>query len=282
MKLIQETAFFRQLSGLAFVRDYAEKMFANKQIIRILDGACSTGEETWSLAMLFQDFPKKVQITGFDIGKSAIEEAKKGVFPISKIKLNPYLEDFYDAYKDSFLSFKPISELQEYQKKCKELFDSFFEPTSVPKERISLMEKIKLKLLGKYLPKKETNYYKVRPEKALLCNFVEGDIVKPDNLAKDGQVDIFLFRNALYHLITDDLPSKPCRLPFPKEESQKILEDLFRDIRRKLSKNGIFVLGNNEMFQTLDDGLVQKVLQQTGFMPVFRDNPEFAAVWQKV
>lgn len=281
-QLKQETAFFRQLSGLNFVKEYATKMFQGKDTIRILDGACSTGEESWTLAMLFHDFPRKVKITGFDLGKKAIEQAKIGVYPISKMEINnPYLANLYDAYKDSYVAFQPNAELSEQQAECQRLFNGFFERISSPKEKISLGQRLKRFLYGKYMPKVETKYYRLKPEKTGLCDFVQGDITKLDNIAQDGEVDVLLFRNALYHLITKDV-IQGMRLPKPREESQPILEKVFEEIRRKLSGNGILVLGNDETMQTLDGGLTQEVLFKKGFRPIFKDSEEFSCVWQKI
>lgn len=282
--LKQETAFFRQLPGLKFIREYTAKRFQDRDTIRILDGACSTGEESWTLAMLFHGFPGKVKITGFDLGKKAVKQAKRGLYPISKMEIdNIFLAALYDAYKDSYLAFKPTAELSEQQIECQRLFNGFFENTQSPKENTSLGQRIKRFLFGRYMPKVETKYYRLKPEKAGICDFVQGDITKLDNIAKDGEVDVLLFRNALYHLITEDVLSSPIqRLPKPREEAQPILEKVFGDIHRKLSKDGILVLGSNETWQTLDCGLTQEVLSKKGFKPIFKDDEEFACVWQKM
>ena len=75
-KLIQETAFFREPEILEFVKDYITTALKHKSEINIIDGACSKGYETYSLAMLLDKSGKKVNITGFDIGQEAIEDAK--------------------------------------------------------------------------------------------------------------------------------------------------------------------------------------------------------------
>jgi len=283
--LIQETAFFRQFSGLKFIREYAEKTFQDRDKIRILDGACSTGEESWSLAMLFDNFPKMVEITGFDLGKKAIAKAKKGVFHIYKIEpKNPSItfETLRngEAYKDLYLAFKSVNELSTQQALCQKLFNTFFDKVPPQKEKMLFKQRISRFILEKFALNIETKSYRVKPEKADVCNFIQGDIRKLDELVKDGDVDIFLFRNALYHLMTESL-SASRRLLKTEKEAEQILGNVFESIYRKLSKNGIFVLGNDETLQALDCELIQKVLSEKGFIPIFKDNKNFASVWRK-
>lgn len=112
--LIQETAFFRESSTLNFIKDYVQKTFNGKDEIKILDGACSTGEETFTLAMLFEGLAKKVKITGFDLGKKAIVKAKEGSFSVSRVSNDNSIMKYYKksaGFQDSYLAFNQNIEI---------------------------------------------------------------------------------------------------------------------------------------------------------------------------
>lgn len=281
--LIQETAFFRQLEILKFIREYADRMF--KDGIRILDGACSTGEETWSLAMLFSNLHKPVKITGFDLGPEAINDAKQGIFRISKATrrfINP--DSHYEAYKDSYLAFDEEN-LSEDQQKCKALFNEFFEPCTGAKEGGSFKQRVKRWIFRNLWINLKTKFYRVKPEKANMCDFVQGDITNLDEIAQNNSVNVLLFRNALYHLLTDiNEINTQFRIPKSDNEIIKILGKIVDSAHSKLSKNGLFVLGNNEGLQTFKPELIKKVLRERGFVPILGEDNMYSvpSVWQKV
>ena len=70
LTLIQETAFFREPKTLDYAVEYAKNKFADASKLRIIVGACSSGEEALSFKMLMNG--KKAEILGFDAGESAI------------------------------------------------------------------------------------------------------------------------------------------------------------------------------------------------------------------
>lgn len=173
------------------------------------------------------------------------------------------------------------------QKEYKKLFEDFFEQSETPdvkKPRISLGQKINNYVLKRFLKiyagKLENKYFKLKDDKALNCDFVKGDILELNKIVKEKEADVILFRNALYHLVTD-LINNNLHLPKPKEEAASILEKVFKQIHKSLSRDGVFVLGANESYQTLDGGLTQEVLARSGFKPLFAEVEGFNSVWKK-
>lgn len=279
LTLIQETAFFRQTQGLVFAKDYAKKIFNGKGKLRILDGACSTGEETWSLAMLFDDYPD-VEITGFDLGVQAIKQANQGVFHISKptFLYNRKIAQ-KDAFKDSYLAFRQIG-LSKEQRRYKALFKSYFKPCPTPKEEVQNNEL-------------KTKYYLINPSKKSKCNFVQGDIMNLDNIAQNNSVDILLFRNALYHLLSDKSMNNNHRVPKSEKEINETLGKILEGIHNKLSENGILVLGEREYEQITKNGEYTHLINNTtlieiflakGFVPIFSvsEKKGLPIIWKKV
>ena len=84
----------------AFVQNIKDGMTAQ---IKIWSTACSTGQETYSLAMLIDDWiirnpkcgimPEHFEILGTDVSPSAIEAARKGVY--SEIEMSRGLDSAY-------------------------------------------------------------------------------------------------------------------------------------------------------------------------------------------
>ncbi len=82
-----ETSFFRDLHPFDSLRDelipqLIERNAATRQL-RILSGACSTGQEAYSIAMLLRtEFPQldawDVRIEGFDLSRDAVARANAG------------------------------------------------------------------------------------------------------------------------------------------------------------------------------------------------------------
>ncbi|WP_068792704.1 CheR family methyltransferase [Brevibacillus laterosporus] len=114
--LINVTHFFRDQEAFNIVKaNVIPKIIENKQAngeqhVRIWVAGCSTGEEAYSLAMLFDEYLCKKEITldvrifATDLDKEAINYAAQGVYPasiekdISKDLLDRYFEKQGDAY----------------------------------------------------------------------------------------------------------------------------------------------------------------------------------------
>lgn len=112
--LIHVTAFFRDGEAFqhlenAVIRKLVEQA-APEETIRVWVPACSTGEEAYSLAMLFQEaqhrFEKRVDVKIFatDVDEQAVEQAGRGVFPasIASDLTKERLEQFFIKYGDTY------------------------------------------------------------------------------------------------------------------------------------------------------------------------------------
>ncbi len=106
---INETFFFRnqpQMDALAsqiLPELIASKQAAGKNKIRIWSAASSSGEEAYSIAMIFQDLIKprypnfELEVVGTDINSAVVETAQHGVYRDYSIRNTPpyYLKKYF-------------------------------------------------------------------------------------------------------------------------------------------------------------------------------------------
>jgi chemotaxis protein methyltransferase CheR len=87
--LNNETYFFRDRAPFDLLQRYALPELAmrrsNNKRLRIWSAGCSTGQEVYSLAMLFAEEPQKwqgwtIDILGSDVSTSCIDRAREGVY----------------------------------------------------------------------------------------------------------------------------------------------------------------------------------------------------------
>ena len=87
--LNNETSFFRDAAVFSLIADRLLPQIAaqrqHDKRIRIWSAACSTGQEAYSLAMMFADQGKrwdgwKIEILGSDISRSAIQQARGALY----------------------------------------------------------------------------------------------------------------------------------------------------------------------------------------------------------
>jgi chemotaxis protein methyltransferase CheR len=91
------TSFFREIEHFKFIKDTVVPAFrdrATKQLptFRAWSAACATGEEPYSLAMLLAACfgtvdPVAWSILATDISAEAIDTARRGIYPESRVKL---------------------------------------------------------------------------------------------------------------------------------------------------------------------------------------------------
>lgn len=92
--IVPETWFFRDTSPFLFLKEYLEKnkdSILQKNKIKALSVPCSTGEEPYSLAMIFLELgllPTQFHIDALDISENAINLAKNGIYFQSSIREN--------------------------------------------------------------------------------------------------------------------------------------------------------------------------------------------------
>lgn len=113
---INETYFFRnqpQLDALAeqiLPEIIAKKKILNKNKVRIWSAASSSGEEAYSIAMVFQDLIKpkypnvELEVVGTDISNSIIDTAQGGFYKEYSIRNTPpyYLKKYFKSNGNLF------------------------------------------------------------------------------------------------------------------------------------------------------------------------------------
>lgn len=287
--LRHETALFRDTETNNFVQDYTLKNFGSKDKIKIVVGACSSGEEAVTQSMLLNDIKDKVDILAFDLSKQSIDEAKSRKYLFQKPQPAPdgYHDTAtfnYNAFNDAYVWSDSTEELTEEQKDHKKLFEEFFEPTgeTVAPQKKSFSLKYKewlVKKMFKIWPLTlEGKYFKLKDNMADNINFVQGDILNVKDVMKGDKADVFFFRNAMYHLIAEDVGNGLLRRLKP--DAEETIRKIGKQIKENMNENGIFVLGQEEWLQTMDTETVPRVLKELGFKPVFETKDGFTTVWQ--
>lgn len=121
--LINVTSFFRDKKAFEFLeKNVLPKLLSSKsqgETIRIWVPGCSSGEEVYSLAIIFletMELLKKhfeIQIFGTDIDRAAIEQARKAVYPasISADVSSERLKKFFIQKDDKYVINSAIREM---------------------------------------------------------------------------------------------------------------------------------------------------------------------------
>ena len=285
--LRHETSLFRDMQTKNFVRDYILENFNDKPNINMIIGACCSGEEAYTYSILLNSIRQKLSIVGFDLSDNIIEQAKSGKILMQQPKKVPEgLMDIYSkAHHDSFLCFDTNTTLTQEQKLQKELFDEFFEITP---ETYTEKESLKLKFTRWYMqkvlkvamPTYDSKIAKTREGRFTNCSFKTGDILDLNSVTNGEKADIITFSNAMYHLTTKDILNGMHRLP--KENSEEIVRKIALQVKENLNPNGIFVLGENEIMQTMDPYTVPKVFKEMGFEPLNKTEDHMENVWRLI
>lgn len=271
--LAHQTAFFREPVTLERVKSYITKNFADKKEINILVGACSTGEEAYSLSLLLKGLKNKVNIIGFDLSPKAIDSARKGKVLMQTSIVDSEKDTFL---KDSYLVFDDKNNLSKRQQEYRTLFEDTFEPINSKFYKFYNNIKRAFEDLNPNIGRK-SRYFKLKDDKINNCRFIEGDIRELDKLDAPKQVDVLFFRNAFYHLL-DTVPRT--------EEKEEVLTKVVAGIRQKLGRDGIFVNGEDDGIRIKNEYLIPRVMRKMGFEPV---NPKLeddyyytASIWKKL
>ena len=128
-KIIIETHFFREPYTDEIVQNYILNNFSNDSEVNIVSGACSTGEEAKSYAMMLDDLGDKLHVFGFDISDRVITQAKEHT---SRLLLDANAPIPRSRYEENFLEDNYDGPLTPYQKKCKEKFALYYDYASKP------------------------------------------------------------------------------------------------------------------------------------------------------
>src|SRR5947209_15133386 len=94
---INVTAMFRDPDFFVAFRDKVAPLLRTYPFIRIWNAGCSTGEETYSLAILLHEegLYERTRIYATDINDSVLERARAGSFPLEKMR--EYTENYLHA-----------------------------------------------------------------------------------------------------------------------------------------------------------------------------------------
>lgn len=86
-----ETYFFREPKHFDFIKSDILSTHCPGQSLRAWSAASSSGEEAYTLAMLFSEYAKTSQweITGTDISTRILEKAKQGLYPLQAVDKIP-------------------------------------------------------------------------------------------------------------------------------------------------------------------------------------------------
>ncbi|MCY4778184.1 protein-glutamate O-methyltransferase CheR [Sphingobacterium sp. UT-1RO-CII-1] len=92
---VNVTEMFRDPQYFAMLRQEVFPYLATYPRLKIWSAGCSTGQEVYSLAILLEEsnLYERSFIYGTDINNQVIETAKKGIYPVKKLKL--YSENYH-------------------------------------------------------------------------------------------------------------------------------------------------------------------------------------------
>jgi chemotaxis protein methyltransferase CheR len=94
---INVTSMFRDPTFYAALRAKVVPLLKTYPFVRIWTAGCSTGEETWSLAILLREegLYDRARIYATDINDRVVERAREGAFPLAKMR--DYTENYIRA-----------------------------------------------------------------------------------------------------------------------------------------------------------------------------------------
>jgi type IV pilus assembly protein PilK len=117
---VQETRFFRDPAAFALVRDYlTRRAHEVNRPLSIWSVGCSTGEETYSLAMMTADLlrrefdqVKHFGVTGTDVSSRALESARQGLYPARRVEMmdKRLVERFFTPQNGQYRVAAPLQE----------------------------------------------------------------------------------------------------------------------------------------------------------------------------
>lgn len=284
-KLIHETAFFREPATDEFLKLFILNKWKDKDKIKIICGACSTGEEAITLSMLLDKIKDKVSILGMDLSEKSIEEANSRQYSLEYYPNRNTSADF-----DSYLWHNKVETTINKYAEYKTLFHKFFKPVFDEEQEkantkdSTVLKKFFYKINDLLNPDKFTNIwttneckYKLRDGKAQNVKFLQGDINNIDIITSKEKADIITFRNALYHLLNGEKNNKRYLLG----DADIILDNLIKKFRKSLTPDGLIVFGSQEHLQIKDSSIINEVLSDNRFEPLNAIMGN-ATIWQKL
>lgn len=94
---INVTSMFRDPSFFCALREKVVPLLRTYPFIRIWNAGCSTGEETYSLAILLREegLEERARIYATDINDEVLRRAREGIFPVERMK--DYTRDYING-----------------------------------------------------------------------------------------------------------------------------------------------------------------------------------------
>lgn len=85
---VSVTSMFRDPTFYAAVREKVVPILRTYPFVRVWNAGCATGEETFSLAILFQEegLGDRTRIYATDINENVVHQARQGVFALDKMR----------------------------------------------------------------------------------------------------------------------------------------------------------------------------------------------------
>lgn len=287
------TFFFRDHETLDFVKSYIDEHF--KEGTHIADFGCSSGEETYSIAMVVDDInkDKKYKVTGYDLSSNSVSKARKAHYRIDKSEFD-IAKGSYKSLLSQLNKFFKLNEADnndEYYKSIKSMLQEFV--TAIGDKGEIDYKIIKLEPIERIFDG--------------IVNFEVGDICKINEKELPQNTGVIIFKNAWYHLIGnsstvfDDAMQRNLEVRGP---DFGILDRVTKDIYKKLPENGILVIGTMPTDHIIEMGSEKiinhkgkdlktletpfhKILAQNGFEPVHYDRygnsgTYLPSVWKKI
>ena len=254
--LIHETAFFREPQTDEFVKNYlVENYLSKNKPVNIVVGACSTGEEVYSQAMLYDEYSHLVDILGFDLSPKAIELAQEGDFIIYQNIFNDK-SDKDCWHKDSYLGFSHPRTKKQAQ--YANLFNDYFMDTT------DIKKDFDPKIKG-YSIFRGVKLFSLKKDKATNCTFRAGGTDQLPYFLEGKKANVIFFRNAMYHIA--------CHFEtrMMKSDAEERIRNIIRQMKENLAPNGLIVFGESEQKQGIDALKMYRIMQEEGFEPINAD-----------
>lgn len=280
--LIHSSNFLREESSDELLRNYILSNW-NDRDINIAVGACSSGEEVYTLSILLDSIKDRVKITGFDVDKNSINSAKNGAYAIqtnnsrSNVKIFDGDDSFLVEDKDDLTSLQ-----QEFKAAFHEKFNVLDDDFIVNKNKLTAGQKfanfinrrIGFNENDRFPTYNKYKRFKVKDNAFKNCEFKQGNILNIDEYFGKESVDILFFRNALYHLVCEgDQFSRKMN-----EEAEDIIRSIAKKANEIIKPDGFFVFGQSEYLQGIDTKLVYKIMEEEGFRPFNIENSKTESV----
>lgn len=243
-KLISFGSLFREnLNGYpldtSFFRDVRTIKAANEALLEafpegttVLDYACSSGEESLSLAMIM-DY-NKYKIIGLDMDPDAIKLAKKGIHSV------------FSGCSDSFL-LDDERELTAEESYFKKQFKRFFYETNPPVKPLNNSIE-KYNSHARRIPDFRIKYFEANDYAKEAVEFrssTDGDILNVDNFEPNKKVGAIFFRNSFYHLTGNNILETLFYGYQYNRSGQSAIDEVVDNVHSRLEPGGIFVVGRH-------------------------------------